>query len=170
MKQPECDTILAEAHAGVSAPSCPDAHTAAVELAAELIARQPSLRLRVTGASMLPAIRPGDILHVSHCRPADAAIGDIVLVKREARLYAHRVIFRSDSNVVTRGDVLPRSDPATSPQAFLGRVTAVSRGGARFAPKTRWTLGRLVARAACRSARASRWLARLYAPQQGSDA
>ena len=62
------------------------------ELAAEVLRSSGKLRLRANGASMLPAVWPGDILHVRRQGVAEALPGDIVLFGREGRLVAHRVV------------------------------------------------------------------------------
>jgi len=62
------------------------------ELAAEVLRSYGRLRLRANGASMLPAVWPGDILHVRRQGVAEALPGDIVLFGREGRLVAHRVV------------------------------------------------------------------------------
>jgi signal peptidase I len=66
--------------------------TLGCELAAEVIRSFGSLRLRVVGASMLPAVWPGDLLSVRSDDAAEAVPGDIVVFKREGRLVAHRVV------------------------------------------------------------------------------
>ncbi len=62
------------------------------ELAAEVIRSSGKLRLRATGASMLPSIWPGDVLTVSSEAVAETQPGDIILFEREGRLIAHRVV------------------------------------------------------------------------------
>jgi hypothetical protein len=62
------------------------------ELATETLRSFGQLRLRVNGASMLPAVWPGDILTVIRDTAAQALPGDIVLFGREGRLVAHRVV------------------------------------------------------------------------------
>jgi len=65
--------------------------TLGCELAAEVVRAWGKLRLRVTGASMMPALWPGDILSV--CNDAAQALpGDIVVYKRDGRLVTHRVV------------------------------------------------------------------------------
>ena len=103
------------------------------------------VRLRVTGASMLPSVRPGDILCVGHPEAAEAQAGDIVLFTREGRLFAHRVVrkvrSRGECYWITRGDSLTQDDPPVSGEELLGRVTAVVRGRRRIDPRAgaRWS-------------------------------
>src|ERR1039458_9326454 len=69
--------------------------TVACELAAEVLRSSGSLRLRAIGASMLPAIWPGDVLTVQRRDAENAQPGDIVLFARGGALVAHRVVERT---------------------------------------------------------------------------
>lgn len=109
------------------------------ELAAQVLRSFGRLRLRANGASMLPAIWPGDILCVRSHNASAALPGEIVLYKREGRLFAHRVVKRTlhknSVQWVTRGDSLDANDPPISGHELLGRVTAINRGNRRVHPR-----------------------------------
>ena len=127
--------------------------TLGCELAAEVLRSSGRLRLRATGASMLPAVWPGDILSVRSHDAAEALPGDIVLFGREGRLVAHRVVERTlcqdRIQWVTRGDSVGGNDAPVSSHQLLGRVTAIERGHRRIVPRltffgriASWILGR----------------------------
>jgi hypothetical protein len=107
-------------------------------LAAEVLRTFGKLRLRATGASMLPAVWPGDILSVRSLVAGEALPGDVVLFGREGRLVAHRVVERTlcQDRVqwVTRGDSVGGNDAPVSSHQLLGRVTAIERGSRRLTP------------------------------------
>jgi hypothetical protein len=113
--------------------------TVGCELAAEVLRSSGRLRLRATGASMLPAVWPGDILSVCSQGVAEALPGDIVLFGREGRLVAHRVVERTlcqdRIQWVTRGDSMGGNDAPVSSHELLGRVTAIERGSRRIVPR-----------------------------------
>jgi len=69
--------------------------TLGCELAAEVPRSWGRLRLRATGASMLPAVWPGDALYVCRRSATQALPGDIILFARQGRLFAHRVVERT---------------------------------------------------------------------------
>src|SRR2546425_8571851 len=95
------------------------------QLAADVLRSHGGVRLRVTGTSMLPSVRPGDLLCVRHPDAVEAEAGDIVLFSREGRLFAHRVVrkvrSRGECYWITRGDSLPQDDPPVSREELLGR-------------------------------------------------
>jgi signal peptidase len=110
-----------------------------LELAVEVARRFGSLRLRVTGTSMLPAIQPGDLLSIGRVELRETSPGEIVLFARGGRLFAHRIVDRGggsgDPYLVTRGDRLVENDPPVFQSGLLGRVTAIERGRNRVRPR-----------------------------------
>jgi len=136
------------------------------ELAAEVLRSSGRLRLRATGASMLPAVWPGDILSVRSHEAVEALPGDIVLFGRQGRLVAHRVVERTlcqdRIQWVTRGDSVEGNDAPVSSQELLGRVTAIERGSGRLTPHQSLA-SRFASWILCRSGLATRLLLRLRA-------
>lgn len=103
------------------------------ELAAEVLRSFGILRFAATGWSMLPSIWPGETLVVERVNQDQVRIGDVVLVGREGRLCAHRVIGTSGSpenrQWITQGDAQPVPDLPVAGDELLGRVTYLIRGG-----------------------------------------
>jgi len=132
------------------------------ELAAEALRSFGALRLRVTGSSMLPAIRPDDVLLLRHCGIGEASRGDIVLFIRHRRLFAHRVISRSDARLVTQGDGMVEPDLPVTANQLLGKVVRVMRRGKTIRHESKPGLpARMVAVLFRRSASAGRLFTRL---------
>lgn len=111
-----------------------EAHAVKCELAAEVLRTSGSLRLRVTGWSMLPAILPGDTLLIERVGGSAVAEGDIVLFVREGRLFAHRVV-GTGQQVHTRGDAMPQTDPPVAKTDVLGRIQRIDRNGKIIKPR-----------------------------------
>ncbi|NTW29490.1 MAG: hypothetical protein HGA39_09050 [Coriobacteriia bacterium] len=89
------------------------------------------LPVRASGASMSPALVPGDIAIVY--RHAPVLNGDIALIELAGQpRFLHRVVCVSpDGTVQTKGDANPIADRASSPGwAVSGRVVAVIPVGA----------------------------------------
>ena len=123
-------------------------HAAGCELAAETLRTAGKLRLRVTGWSMFPSVRPRDVLMVERVDCDGVGCGDIVLFERDGRLFAHRVLSRSGAKIVTRGDAMGRADAPIGEKEFLGKVTSIVRQGERMeARRTRRVSERAVSAA-----------------------
>ena len=115
-----------------------DVHALKCELAAEVLCSCGTLRLRVTGWSMLPAVWPGDTLLVESARPGTTREGDIVLFGLERRLFVHRVVKDlGGSRFLTCGDAMCAPDPIIEGHQLLGRVTSIQRNGRRIEPHRR---------------------------------
>jgi signal peptidase I len=89
-------------------------------------------RLSVTGASMIPAIWPGDVISVRRRKLAALQVGKIVLYRRGENLTAHRITSIRGARLVTRGDSLPHNDPSISESDIVGEVVSLLRSGRRI--------------------------------------
>jgi signal peptidase I len=101
----------------------------ACELVAEVARRFGEVQLRVTGASMLPAIWPGDILCVRRCSVFDLQPGRILLYRRHGKLIAHRIVSIQGDIVTTQGDSIGHNDTPITESDFVGQVISVVRRG-----------------------------------------
>jgi hypothetical protein len=91
-------------------------------LVADALRGRGHLRLRVHGESMLPTLWPGDVVEIEGCSLEDIRPGEIVLARREERLFLHRLVAPCTPNgFLLRGDSVPRSDLFPS-EALLGRL------------------------------------------------
>ena len=122
-----------------------EAHAVRCELAAETLRTSGRLRLRVTGWSMFPSVRPGDTLMIERVELDSVDCGDIVLFERGGQLYVHRVVRKSGAKILTRGDAMPQADPEVEEQELLGRVRLILRHGERVeVRRKRWVGERIV--------------------------
>ena len=134
------------------------------ELAAEVVRSFGELHMRVNGSSMLPAIRPDDMLLIRRCRIEQASPGDVVLYIRHRRLFAHRVISRCGTWLVTQGDGIGEPDPSVTADELLGKVIRVMRRGKTIRHQSKLTLS---ARMATTLFRCSATAGRLFTLLQG---
>lgn len=116
--------------------------TAGSELVAEVVRSFGEARFRALGTSMLPAIRPGDILVIEKRGLSEVEVGAIVLFERGHGLCAHRVLAlgrdaRGGPALLTRGDRQWRADGPVRKEEFLGQVTAIERGSRTFRPSSK---------------------------------
>ncbi len=117
---------------------------------------------------MLPTVFPGDTLIIERTDFSGAQRGDIVLVGRDGRLFAHRLVHKMDgpeqSIVVTKGDSMAKPDPAIQRDKVLGRVSLIERDGETLRPSRKLRLSeRSVAALAQRSEIASRVVMGIHA-------
>jgi signal peptidase I len=155
-----------------------EANALKCELAAEVLRSSGSLRLCVTGWSMLPTVWPGDTLVIERMSNDAASKGEIVLFGRDRRLFAHRVVAKRkphDAAILTRGDAMPTADPPVPESDVLGRVSFIVRNGRCIEPSRRMRLSkRAVAAVLRRSSSAARvvvgvrsMLQKLHGPSSG---
>jgi signal peptidase I len=146
-----------------------DTHAIKCELAAETLCFSGQLRLRVSGWSMFPSVRPGDVLMIRRAGLEDICEGDIVLFRRQRRLFVHRVVKIDGCETVTRGDAMPAADDAIGKENLLGKVAFILRDGRCMEPdRSRGSAERAVSALVERSEIAARVVARVHALRQGS--
>ena len=88
----------------------------------QLLREGNAIRFQARGASMSPAIRDGEIVHVKSVVPAELRRGAIVLVKSEMGFRLHRLVVADAAQdiFITRGDCGQQDDPAVSGDEILG--------------------------------------------------
>jgi signal peptidase I len=93
-------------------------------------------RFEVAGRSMLPLIRPGDVLRVRRPAEDEPGIGDVVAVRGApgGEVLVHRVVRLSRDRFMIRGDNTTVANGEYARGDILGVVAAVERNGrhARF--------------------------------------
>lgn len=108
-------------------------------LAAQLLRHDPArigrtLTLRVTGRSMFPALRRGDVVELAP--PGQLVGGELVLFHHRGALVCHRVIaVLPDGSVRTQGDNGQRDGELVGGTDVLGRVARVRRRGRSMDPR-----------------------------------
>jgi hypothetical protein len=93
------------------------------------LARQTErLRLTVTGASMQPLLRDGDVVEVERVPPGDLRVGDIIVVRCSGEWVTHRLLAVDEHGWHTHGDGSRRVDIPAVAAEVAGRVVAVECG------------------------------------------
>jgi len=116
-----------------------------LNLALECLDNFGSLRLRVTGASMLPAIHPGSYVWIGKIDPEVLTPGSVILTRSQHGVRLHRLIAIENSgsaiHYITRGDNNDHDDPVVAATDVLGVLSAVSKPSLFFRLRTlaiRW--------------------------------
>jgi signal peptidase I len=131
----------------------------------DLHAAGASARLRVSGGSMSPTIRDGDVVLIDPVTPAELRRGLIVAASIDGRLTIHRVIAvrrkGGEIRVRLRGDNRVEADPWVGTAELVGKIDRLERDGrslpARPTIPTTATLRRWVRRSRLQKA-VRRWL------------
>ncbi|MHB8484180.1 MAG: S24 family peptidase [Candidatus Acidiferrales bacterium] len=132
--------------------------------------------LKISGKSMLPWFRPGDIVFVRKTEISQISRGNVVLFENNGHLSMQRVIERissrngdaSGAQFITKGDWRVLADAPISAEQLYGKVEFLYRNGneIRLASGWRKVLGRFLAAISP----ASRfWLPRHFEPQGPAD-
>jgi signal peptidase I len=105
-----------------------------LEYARKLLSKKTSIQLRMSGASMRPAIEDGDVVTIDPIADDPIRQGDIVLYhSAQDTAVIHRVVRVERSgplrSIVTRGDSAVQNDLPVSSERVLGRVRQVERQG-----------------------------------------
>ncbi len=102
----------------------------------EALGRRGRIFLRVHGTSMQPWVRPKDIALIRRISIENVRCGDVVLFRRELRLFVHRIVEKRGSlnaaQLFSKGDAHPASDGVVEEQELLGRVMRIYRNGRRI--------------------------------------
>jgi signal peptidase len=108
------------------------------ELVADVARSFGEVCLKVTGASMIPTIWPGDVIAVRRRDMAELHPGQIVMYKREGKLVAHRLTSVRGDLLTTRGDSLQSYDPPIVKSNIVGEVVCLVRNGRSVHLKQSW--------------------------------
>lgn len=118
-------------------PVKPEVHIGAVglqRLGSELLGEGLTVRVRASGYSMFPAIRPGDVIEIEPVAGAGAGLvpGTVVALRREGDFVVHRLVgvFEREGRqwVFTRGDSVLRADEPVPVEEVAGTVITIIRG------------------------------------------
>lgn len=117
-----------------------DAHRKVLhDLADELLDKGTSIRIKASGYSMYPAIRPGNTLIIKPVEPEELKCGMIIAWKRKKDMVVHRLVLAYESDgkryYITRGDSCKSSDKPVSHDMIAGRVEAIYKGHRIIPPR-----------------------------------
>ena len=102
-------------------------------LGAELLASGITVRIKVSGFSMYPTMRPDDIVEISPVEPGvPLEPGVLIAIKRESDFIVHRFLGYAEVGgvrvVIARGDSNKHVDRPVPSGRVAGRVVTIIRG------------------------------------------
>ncbi len=107
----------------------PEEEAAKCGLIAETLRAGRRIKIRALGISMMPAIWPGDTLVIEPVPVGSLKVGQVVVFTRENRIFAHRLLEKHETALITRGDHMAGNDPEVRCDEYLGAVSRAERCG-----------------------------------------
>lgn len=86
--------------------------------------------IKAEGESMRPLLFTGDIIEYRKISFSQVSINDIVLTYRRGIFMTHRVIYKTDRYIITRGDNNRKADEKMFANNIMGKVLRFKRNGA----------------------------------------
>lgn len=92
-------------------------------------------RIKTFGHSMYPLLHNGDIVYLKKTAFGRLKVNDIICFKKYGILQTHRIIYRADKYLITKGDNNFKADGRVYERQVIGRVYQVKRGDEIFDPE-----------------------------------
>jgi len=91
------------------------------------ISKQGYYKIKSDGNSMYPLIKSGDIIRMEKYNFNKAKVNEIILISKTNQLIAHRVIYKKDKYLITKGDHNITADGRIKKNQIIGKVTQIKR-------------------------------------------
>ncbi len=121
---------MKKSRAGISSPD-------ALILFEKVLEKGADLRVRVTGGSMRPSLKGGEVLLIKKVPCSGLRRGDILFYRdRSGSPVLHRIVGKKTDNsgshiFLTKGDALPACDGPVTESQVLGKVWKIEKTGNR---------------------------------------
>jgi signal peptidase I len=101
-----------------------------------LIRSQSYFPLKSQGQSMRPILFDNEIVYFKKTAFSKIKVNDLVVFYQKKKIICHRVIYKTDKYLITKGDNTLSADGKIYPKQILGRVYQIKRNGQFFDPQT----------------------------------
>ncbi len=92
-------------------------------------------KIKTFGNSMFPLLMNGDIVYFQKIHFKNININDIIIFKQKDRYITHRVIYKTYSYLITKGENNFKADPKVYKKDIIGKLEKVKRGNIEFNPE-----------------------------------
>ncbi len=96
--------------------------------------------IKTFGNSMHPLLLDGDILYLKKINFQNIKVNDIITAKNSSSYFTHRVIYKGNRYLITKGDNNAATDSKVYPKNIVGNVQNVKREGNIFNPNQLYLL------------------------------
>ncbi|MEK7597027.1 MAG: nucleotidyltransferase family protein [Patescibacteria group bacterium] len=95
----------------------------------KLILKKIKFITNTEGQSMFPFIQSNDGIYIRHIIFSKLKINDIVIFRQKGKFITHRIIYKKQNYIVTKGDNNLNSDGKIYPKQIIGKVYQIRRNG-----------------------------------------
>lgn len=85
-------------------------------------------RIKTFGSSMYPFLKEGDVVYYKPVKYKDILMNDILVLQNDTSAFTHRVIYKTDSLFITKGDNNLHPDRVINRDKIVGKAYKVKRG------------------------------------------
>jgi len=101
-----------------------------------LIRSQSYFPLKSQGQSMQPILFDNDIVYFKKTAFSKIKVNDLIVFYQKKQIICHRVVYKTNRFLITKGDNVLLPDGKVYPRQILGRVYQIKRNGQLFDPQT----------------------------------
>jgi signal peptidase I len=76
---------------------------------------------------MMPILQPNDLIYYQKTSLRQCKINDFIMFQKGQKLFTHRIIYKTKSYLITKGDNNLQSDGKIFPQQIIAKVYQVKR-------------------------------------------
>lgn len=91
------------------------------------LTKQKKFSIKSEGVSMRPILNSEDIIYYEKIIFKKVKTNDIVFIKKNQKLFTHRVIYKNDKYLITKGDNNLESDGQIRPQNLIAKAYQIKR-------------------------------------------
>lgn len=93
------------------------------------------IKIKSFGNSMTPILLDEDIVYFKKAKFSQIKTNDIITVKKLNKLFTHRIIYKTNKYLITKGDNNIISDGRIYPNQIVGRLYQIKRNGEILNPE-----------------------------------
>lgn len=97
-------------------------------------------KIKSFGNSMYPLLMNNDIVYFRKIKWEEITVNDIVIIRQKSIIITHRVIYKTNKFLITKGDNNLKADNKVYKKDIIGKLEKVKRGNTEFHPELFYTL------------------------------
>lgn len=102
-----------------------------LDFSLQLMEEKGKIHLRLSGFSMYPFLKEGDVALIKKEDISTLKIGDVIVFKQEQKMIAHRLMeikkIGNQYELITKGDTSKKNDPLFSEHSYVGKIISFHR-------------------------------------------